>query len=379
VIYSTEQELGSPTRLIINTRGQVVGPREGASIECNGETCEKFTKADFSAPFVLNRIDPTRIAIGGGTDVYVTTDPLTAIRRTKTVDLNLIDVGTTAGPSVISYGTADNPNALAVGAGPVLAQPETDPNASPASSKTSAQGEVWFTPTSTAGSLTQLTKYAGGTPTGIVFDTRNQSRIFVADGSNLFYTRNANAGTTATFTQYSPATPSQTSPFPTGFTRPTSVEFISNNGVNALFVGGLNTPLSCTSAPNGCMISRGQSPITVADSSSDGDLSGWRAFGRGLPNALVNQMAYNAAVDVLSASLLGRGAWLLYDVTSNFPQAIVLQFGLANNNSNPDPALLTDGTVGSRPLIKYGTGTLTIRGDATYSGSTTINGGHPAS
>lgn len=53
----------------------------------------------------------------------------------------------------------------------------------------------------------------------------------------------------------------------------------------------------------------------------------------------------------------------------------MLQFGLANNDSEPDASLLTDGTVGSRPLVKYGTGTLTITGDATYSGSTTVNGG----
>ena len=160
-----------------------------------------------------------------------------------------------------------------------------------------------------------------------------------------------------------------------GFTRPTSVEFIANNGVNALLVGGLNTPLTCTSAPNGCVISSSQSPITVADSAASGNLSGWRAFGTGLPNALVYQMAYNPAVDVLAASSIGRGAWVMYDVTSNFPQATVLQFGLADNNSHPDASLLTDGTVGTRPLIKYGAGTLTITGNATYSGSTTVNGG----
>jgi autotransporter-associated beta strand protein len=58
----------------------------------------------------------------------------------------------------------------------------------------------------------------------------------------------------------------------------------------------------------------------------------------------------------------------------------VLQFGLANNNSNPDAAILTDGTAldGTRfvrPLNKYGTGILTIAGDASYTGGTTILGG----
>ena len=381
-IYSTTQELGGLSRIIINAQGEVVGPAFGASIECNGEKCDVFTNAkdnNFFAPFVLNRIDTTRIAIGGATDVYVTRDPLTRIKKAKTVNLVLTDLGTTAGPSIISYGTVGNPNALAVGASGISEQPEKDPSAGPTSA-TVSKGQVWFTPSSTAGSLTQLTYYAGGAPTGIVFDTRNQSRIFAADGSNLYYTREANLGADASFTKYSPiSTPPQTpapeSTFPAGFTRPTAVEFISNNGVNALLVGGLNSPLRCSSAPNRCVLSPAQSPITVADSSSDGDLSPWRVFGRGLPNVLVDQMAYNPTVDVLSAALVGRGAWLLYDVTSNFPQATVLQFGLADNNSNPDPSLLTDGTVGSRPLIKYGTGALTISGHATYSGSTTINGG----
>src|SRR5262249_27671971 len=153
--------------------------------------------------------------------------------------------------------------------------------------------EVWFSQSSTTGSLTQLSQYAGATPTSIVFDARNQSRIFVADGSNLYYTRTATAGAAANFTPYSPlSTPSQMpSPtsFPVGFTRPTAVEFIANNGVNALLVGGLNTPLpgTCASTPNGCLISQSQSPITVADSNSNGDLSPWRIFGRGLPAVLV--------------------------------------------------------------------------------------------
>ena len=155
---------------------------------------------------------------------------------------------------------------------------------------------------------------------------------------------------------------------PAGFVRPTAVEFISNNGVNALLVGGLNTPLSCDASPNGCVISSQQSPITVADSDGNGNLSGWRAFGQGLPNAWIAQLAYYPAVDVLVAGAVGRGVFTLYDVTSYFPQATVLQFGLANDNSLPDASFLTDGTTltgtsFSRPLNKYGTGTLTIAGD----------------
>jgi len=366
-IYSTSENFSDFSRMIVNAQGQIVSPYNevnnapGTFITCNGgQDCSSVVGAastptssgSFSAPLVLNRIDPSLIAIGGLTDVYTTQDPLRV--NAHSIDLTLTDLGSADGPAVITYGTVNDKLAIAVGAG-----------ANGVAS--GGPGEVWFSSNSNnAGSLHKLGQYAGDVPTGIVFDNRIQSRLFVADAINLYYSQNVGSG--ASFATL-------TSNLPTGFTRPTSVEFISNNGVNALLVGGLNTPLTCTSAPNGCVISNTQSPITVADSDSNGDLSNWRTFGQGLPDALVYQMAYNPTADVLSVGSIGRGAYVLYDVTSYFPQATTLQFGLANNDSMPDASFLTNGTVGVRPLIKYGTGTLTIAGDATYTGGTTINGG----
>ena len=356
-VYSSLYNLNFLSRMIINAQGQTVSPLPdpygnpgGVPITCNGgQSCSVAAGATntFSAQFVVNRIDPRLIAVTGGSDVFTTQDTLSGANgvNATAVDLTLTDLGTTGGPSVVTYGTVNDTRAIAVGA---------------------ANGEVWFSTTNAAGSLTQLSSYSGATPTGIVFDTRIQSRIFVADATDLYYTRNA--GGAATFATL-------TSNLPQGFIRPTSVEFIASNGVNALLVGGMNSPLSCTSAANGCVISSTQSPITVADSDASGLLSNWRAFGQGLPNALVYQMAYNPTVDVLAVSSIGRGAYVLYDVTSYFSQAGVLQFGLADNDSAPDAAYLTNGTVGVRPLVKYGVGTLTIAGDASYTGGTTIKDG----
>jgi autotransporter-associated beta strand protein len=358
-VYSSLYNLAFLSRMIINKQGQMVSPLPdpygnpgGVPVTCNGgQYCSDVAGANnsFLARFIVNRIDPRLIAIVGGTDVFTTQDSLSGANgiNATSVDLTLTDLGTISGgatASIVTYGTVNDTRAIAVGAG----------------------NGVWFSPTNAAGSLTQLSNYSGNTPTSIVFDTRIQSRIFVADASSLYYTRNA--GGAATFADL-------TGNLPQGFIRPTSVEFIANNGVNALLVGGMNTPLSCTSAPNGCVVSSTQSPITVADSDASGLLSNWRAFGQGLPNTLVYQMAYNPAVDVLAVSSIGRGAYVLYDVTSYFPQASVLQFGLADNDSAPDASYLTDGTVEARPLIKYGSGTLTIAGNASYTGSTTINGG----
>ena len=156
--------------------------------------------------------------------------------------------------------------------------------------------------------------------------TRIADRLFVADATDLYSPNQCHGGGHLH---------NLTSNLPAGFTRPTSVEFIANNGVNALLVGGLNTPLTCISAPNGCVISSPQSPITVADSDSIGNLSGWRAFGHRLPNALVYQTELQCSCRC-AGRLIDRARRMgHYDVTSNFAQATVLQFGLANNDSNP--------------------------------------------
>jgi autotransporter-associated beta strand protein len=385
-IYTTYQSLGTFARLVVDANGNTVSPTTinpytqqsgyqyypaGVLVTCNGgnDCSSEVRGAYFSSPVVLNRINPSMIALAGS-KVYITQDPLTNVTTASSVDLKLTDLGSTgnnpAGNSqqvtAIAYGTQDNTTALLVGAGDRTG--------------TGTVGTVFLNTSGTAGSLpaSRLTQYAGLTPTSVVFDARTYARFFVADSVNLWYSQNGSAA---------PANVNfgnLTSNLPAGFIRPTSVEFISNNGVNALLVGGLNSPLSCNSSPNGCIISSQQTPITVADSDTNGNVSGWRALGSGLPNALIYQMVYNPTVDVLAVSAIGRGAWTLYDVTSYFPQATVLQFGLANNDSQPDASFLTDGTAlgggsFSRPLNKYGTGTLTIAGNATYTGGTTIFGG----
>jgi autotransporter-associated beta strand protein len=345
-IYSTSQNLGIFSRMMVNTNGQVVSPFPdptnpgGVYITCNGRNdCGNFTSAGFSSPLVLNRIDPTKMAIGGGNQTFITTDPLTNATTATSIDLTLTGVGGSS-PAALAYGTLNNPNALLVGG---------------------ADSTVWRSTAAGTPNLVQLT-YNGQIPTSVVFDNRTQQRYFIVDSQDLWY----GGGTTISRI---------TGSLPTGFVRPLSTEFISNNGVNALLVGGQNVPLTCTSAPNGCVVSAQQSPITAADSDSTGNLSGWRAFGQGLPNALVSAISYNPTVDTLVVGVVGRGAWTLFDVTSNFASATVLQFGLANNDSNPDTSILTDGTVGNRPLIKYGTDILTIAGAATYTGGTTIKDG----
>ena len=336
--YQNLQGLAEMKRIVLDAQGSSVV----ADVTCNGgKSCTSASKgvigAWFSSPWVNNRVDPTRMALGGR-HVYVTQDTLTGLQgpTAATVDLALTDLGAAGASSVvhIAYGTRDNPTMLVAGAsGNALFQ-----------STTAAAGSLVAVPTYTA---------AGGlSPTGIVLDPRSQLRYFVADNLNLFGT--TNQGTTFT---------TLTGNLPAGIISPTALEFISNNGVNALLVGSLGS------------VANLQSTIVAADSDAAGALSNWRLFGSGLPNTQVSALSYNSAVDVLAVGTFGRGVFTLYDVTSYFPQATVLQFGPADNDSMPDASFLTNGTSANRALIKYGIGTLTIAGAATYTGGTTINGG----
>ncbi|WP_426418420.1 autotransporter domain-containing protein [Bradyrhizobium genosp. A] len=325
-LYTTCQNLGCAKRTIVDSNGNIT---HSASISFGG-----LSFGNFSAPLVLNNIDPSRMALASS-NVYVTQDTLSGAQAVtqSIITLTPTQVGATGQTAnALDYGTRNNVNALLVGSGPFNA-----PN-----------GKVWLSTTAGAGSLVQLSAYAGLAPTSVKFDTRSDSRFFVADSANLFGSTNQGA-----------SFQTLTVNLPANFIRPTALGFIDSNGVASLLVGGLN---NADNAGN---------PLVTADSDSSGNLSGWRRFGAGLPNALITGLQYDAKSDTVAIATAGRGAWLLYDATSNYASASVLQFGLANNDSMPDISVLS----GSRPLIKYGTGILAITGDATYTGGSTINGG----
>jgi outer membrane autotransporter protein len=353
-LYTSSQWLSSLTRWTVDARGNVVADTcfttTGGCLPSTNKTgrIDGFQPTDFTAPcnilpggclpsaskLVLNKTDPTMIAIGTNY-IYTTTDANAASDRLVLTTLGTPFATITPGGNneitALAYGTNDNPNALIAGGN---------------------NGRLFLSTTGAAGSL-QPTAYAGGTPTSVVFDNRAAARFFAVDQTNLWGTTNAGASFTNLTSNLAAL----------NIALPTSLEFISNNGVNALLVGGVSSVVN------------GQSPLAVADSDPAGNLANWRPFGFGLPNTFIYQMTYNPTVDVLAMSAFGRGAWVLYDTTTWFPTARVLRFGLADNDSAPSDSILTNGVYAARELEKVGTGILTIGGTTRYSGATIVRRG----
>jgi len=109
----------------------------------------------------------------------------------------------------------------------------------------------------------------------------------------------------------------------------------------------------------------------VYRASADSGYTDWRVAGQGLPNALVYDLDYDDADDLLIAGLMGRGAWLL-DVADRCPLDLngdetvdATDFGLAlaawssdlfdtNDNGFVDIIDLLEVTTGSCPTAKRG-------------------------
>ncbi len=328
----------------------VAGPGGNTVVELDSNTI------NFVNPFVLNNVDKSLMATGVLPGVMVSQDNFgvaptpyvagdTACSQGCYQILPSTFAGTTGFVSALDFGTQDNTYALL--AGTYLYQ---DP-------LTNNYARLFL---STGTSLSSINlqpvfsyPVAMRAPNAVLFDPRSENRFFAASpapSGNGFLWGTVDGGATGT---------DLTANLPANFIRPDALGFISSNGVNALLVGGMN---SAANAGN---------PLVTADSDASGNLSGWRRLGNGLPNAQITVIDYQRSLDAMAIGTYGRGAWMLYDVTSNFADATVLQFGLANNDSHPDASLLT----GNRPLIKYGTGTLTIAGTAAYTGGTTIYNG----
>lgn len=307
----------------------------------------------------VNAVDPTKLLFRSGR-LYTWTDPGTAL--SGSIDLTDITAGAGAsGPASnsnlfvssswsekIAYGTHDAPDAILAG-GNLLG------GGVGLFLRTQAQANAG-TPIDVSHNL--LASYSdavavnnAANPIGVMFDPLTEHKFFITDIHNV-YASNDTGATLRTLT------------LPANFTNPAGLAYVADsytggaiNGVRALLVGGTTTDGS-----QGSVIS------TLAPFATNVQ---WTSLGTSLPNAVVYGLNYYSDIDTLVAALYGRGVYILYDVTSHYSNATALWFGKANNDSAPDVSLLT----GNRPLEKFGTGTLTLSGNATYTGGTIIDAG----
>jgi autotransporter-associated beta strand protein len=291
----------------------------------------------------VNAVDPTKLLFRSSR-LYTWTDPGTALSGS----INIADISTgnifdpTAWTEKIAYGTHDAPDAVLAG-GPLAG------GGVGVFLRTQEQVNAGHPIVGFASNL--LTSYSGANPVDVLFDPATEHKFFIADVHSVYATNDTGHTLTALTLQ-------------ADFQNPAGLAYVAdangnaNNGVRALLVGGTSTVANST----GSIISTLDPFATNVQ---------WMNLGAGLPNAVVYGLNYYPDIDTLVAATYGRGVYILYDVTSHYSTATALWFGKANNDSTPDPSLLT----GNRPLDKFGTGTLTLTGPATYSGGTFVFGG----
>jgi autotransporter-associated beta strand protein len=302
----------------------------------------------------VNAVDPTKLLFRSSR-LYTWTDPGTALSG----NINVTDISTgnifdpTAWAEKIAYGTQGATSAILAG-GPLPSNLTAQYGTFGVYLRTQEQVNAGNTIVGPSNLLTSFQSVNGGNPgdpLSVLFDPATEHKFFIADANNVYATNNT--GQTLS-----------TLVLPAHFQNPTGLAYIAddtgnaNNGVRALVVGGI---LDVGGSQGGIISTLDPFASSVQ----------WKNLGPALPNVGVQDLNYYPSIDTLVAALYGRGAWILYDVTSYFQAATELWFGKANNNSAPDAARLT----GNRPLEKFGTGTLTLTGAPTYSGGTIIDAG----
>jgi autotransporter-associated beta strand protein len=335
----------------------------GAAIASNPKP--ETIAMSFIPAMSLNTLDNQRFALGGY-EVFVGVDPLTN-PKSEALPLEVKQVTdvardypslTTVGFRALQYGAVNNANALLAGTG------------SP--SHLEATGVLMFSPnveTTLASTIAVSPNY--GTEANPIqygyqaalFDRQlGTIRIYASTSADITRGTLDGGGTSYTFTNLNGNLSAD------DFYARRGLDHIYKYGVSALVAGGLH------STEGGNFLYTLRDPANVVNPIWDTRLGS-------IPNAPIFSLDYSVDDDLLLAGTLGRGIFILPDVTTYFPEATQLVFGQADNASSPSDAQLVDGTnllgaTFSRSMTKTGTGTLSLVGrNALYSGGTYLNNG----
>ncbi len=230
-----------------------------------GSTVALATISDpqFVTPVQLNKVDPTRILVGGATNLYESFNQGTTLNNLGPPGAN----GTFNGlPMVYGGFQGGVPNVSLIYAG----------RNSRVFLRTTAGGPI---------TATSILPAGGGTVVDLTVDSGNWSNVFVIDSNQIF--QSTNAGST-----WSDVTGNIASISQTVFN---SIEFVPGAAGGTILIG----------TNSGVFYSK-VSAIGV-----------WTKLGQNIPNAIVYDLEYDSTDNILVAGTMGRGAW-------SFPNLISL-------------------------------------------------------
>jgi hypothetical protein len=155
--------------------------------------------------------------------------------------------------------------------------------------------------TTSGGAFTQLTNYTGGTPRDIVMDPDDWGRVYVSDGTNVYYTPDA---TDLSLTW----------------------DIINAGGLSALTgsLSALEVYSETTTPGDEVLLVGGTTGVFRTRNPTAGATALWSEFGAVLPNTRITDLQYDAADDILIASAWGRGVWSVANASDFLPVAAVI-------------------------------------------------------
>lgn len=226
----------------------------------------------FYQPYVLNAIDPSRMLIGTA-NIYESLD-----RGDSLANLLFTGffIGDTLGSSPLAYGGRlngqANPDVFYVGAGANI-----------------------FHRVNIGDPITTLGAYPGGRVRTLVIDPLNYRTIYVVDFLNRVWA-SLNEGAS--------------------WINLTANLLSLSSDIRAIDV------VSREATPNALLVVGGLGGVfQMANPGSPG--GSWSVLSSELPHGFVRDLHYNATDDVLVAAILGRGAWLLPNVSQESPLQVV--------------------------------------------------------